>query len=108
MLVVATGKLEVLENTWGEGLLRGSSELRIKFYEGVLPPGIKTGDTVTVVGRCWSSNLGQAFQVRDAILIPDKGFRMSLAKVFKKYTLAPSTFMTLPPEFAEKPKLTPK
>jgi hypothetical protein len=100
-LVIAQGRIELLAD--GEGLLRTrASEIKIRFFEGIRPPGVVSGTSICVVGRLWSANLGRFYSMHDCILMTRKGMRLSLMKTLKKYSVAPSTYMDLPEAFRKK------
>lgn len=92
------GKIDIVDVKRAEGLIRARGcEIRVRFWESILPPGLMTGMTVTVVGRMSTVNLGQDFMLRDCLIIENAGgFRRSLGKTIKKYCLPPSTYMSLP------------
>jgi hypothetical protein len=102
-LVIAEGRVELFDQTYGEGLLRGKScELQIKFWEGIFPPKIMTGDYICIIGRAHTYNFGQGFVVRDCLLATGGGFHRSIVNVLKKYCVAPKTYMDLPPQYKQR------
>jgi hypothetical protein len=62
---------------------------------------VRSGASVCVVGRLWTTNLGRYYSIQDCIVLNTRGMRRSLASFLKKYSIAPKTYMDLPTPYLE-------
>lgn len=73
----------------------------VRWFAGVVPPEVKSGSTQVVVGRIGTMSMGTEVFVSDALVIGENrgSFRMSLTKLFKRYTAKPKSWMDWPDEW---------
>jgi hypothetical protein len=85
----------------GHVLVRHNRALiNIKWYKHVLPPKVKIGSTVTVMGKMMTFNNGRTFQLLDSVLLKLPPVRAAkvLSDVLSPFIVDPESYL---PKYAD-------
>jgi hypothetical protein len=78
-------------------LLRHSrAQINVKWYRHTLPPKVKIGATVMVMGKIMTFGNGRTFQLVDSVLVEMRTASQAareLSKTFERFIVDPSTYL---------------
>jgi hypothetical protein len=100
--MIATGiVVEVIAGRNHTVVRHSRCRVEVKWFKNVLPPKVKIGARITVLGKVMTFSNGRSFQLTDSVLLTKRprAIQAALAELLEGLVVDPQTYLSMMDEY---------